>query len=195
MAAGSSSLWDATAAIAHCSTQPWTGRVWRYHADKYNGTDARGSLKTTGRFHRGADQFPATEIWMALYTSLGPEVALGERIRHTDSSTLRKLANQRQSQLRVELQAVLNLCAASGCADLNVVGLDKAGMCQPADYEKPQQIARAARTRVEALLVPSCTNFPEGNLIVFPDRLLPGSILVVEDTVDPDLFIDWDSLP
>lgn len=192
MAADASTPWDASEAIAHCPVGPWTGVVWRYHARKYSGDDAAGSLKATGRFHRGSDKFPASETWMALYTSLAPQVALGERLRHTQPSTLGKLANQRQSRLRVELQTVLDLCNESGCSSLNVSGLSKADLCRPRDYERCHQIAHAARARAEAMLVPSCTNFPEGNLILFPDRLLPGSGVSIEETVDPDLFIDWD---
>lgn len=194
MTADASTPWDASAAIAHCPVQPWTGVVWRYHARAYRADDAAGSLKTTGRFNRGSDKFPVSETWMALYTSLAPQVALGERIRHTQPSTLGKLAHQRQSRLRVQLQAVLNLCHTDGCTGLNIPGLSKTDLCHPRDYERCHQLAQAARHRAEAMLVPSCTNFPEGNLILFPDRLMPGSELMVEETVDPDLFIDWDRL-
>ena len=192
MTIGGSAQWEASVAIAHCPVRPWTGIVWRYHARKYSGDDAAGSLKATGRFHRGSDKFPVSATWMALYTSLAPQVALGERLRHTQPSTLGKLAHQRQSRLRVELQAVLNLCNEPACTGLNVSGLSKADLCHARDYERCHQIAQAARQPAEAMLVPSCTNFPEGNLLLLPDRLLPGSGLTIEETVDPDLFIDWD---
>ncbi len=194
MAAGSLSKWDASAAIRHCSIQPWTGVVWRCHTRKYAGDDATGSLGTTGRFNRGTDTFAAHESWPALYTSLAMHVALGERLRHTTRESLKTLANQRLSQLQVNLQAVLNLCAPGGCTDIDVAGVDVNSLCQPMDYEKTHQIAEIARVTVEALLVPSCTKFPEGNLIVFPDCLRSGSRLIVEETLDPDLFIDWDSV-
>lgn len=194
MAVGSASTWDASTAIAHCPTQPWTGQVWRYHSSKYAGDDASGSLKMSGRFNQGVDKFPSADIWMVLYASLGRQVALGERIRHTTSSTLAKLANQRESRLRAELHVVLNLCAPGGYTEFDVVGLDAIRMCDPRIYTPTQKIAQIARNRVEALLVPSCTRYPEGNLIIFRDRLLPGSVLHVEETVDPDLFIDWDSV-
>lgn len=193
MAEGSASTWDAASAIANCPTMPWTGLVWRYHATRYAGDDPAGSLLVSGRFNRGKDQFPEAETWAALYTSRGPHVALGERLRHTTPATLSRLANQRQSRLRIQLQSVLNLCSPSGCAELNVpqLGLDE--LCRPADYAKTQEIARVARKHVEALLVPSCTQFPEGNLIIFADRLRMGSVVTVEDTVDPDLYIDWEN--
>jgi hypothetical protein len=112
------STWDVSAAIKNCPAQPWSGQVWRCHSRKYAGDDAGGSLKTTGRFNRGADKFATHETWSALYTSLALHVALGERLRHTTSSSLRTLANQRLSRLHVKLQAVLILCAGSGCAEL-----------------------------------------------------------------------------
>jgi hypothetical protein len=62
------------------------------------------------------------------------------------------------------------------------------------DYGKCQQIAQMAREVAEALLVPSCTRFPEGNLIIFTDRLRMESSLEVVDTQDPELFIDWENL-
>lgn len=194
MAECSASTWDAVSAIAHCQTMPWAGLVWRFHSTRYAGDDPGGSLLVSGRFNRGTDRFAPPDTWSALYTSLGPQVALGERLRHTTPSTLSKLANQRQSRLKVELQAVLNLCAASGCAHLNVAGIDLNDLCRPTDYTQTQEIARVARERVEALLVPSCTQFPEGNLIIFPDCLRSRSVVVVEDSVDPDLFIDWENV-
>lgn len=193
MPESSASTWDAAAAIADCPTVPWVGTVWRYHATRYAGNDPGGSLRVSGRFNRGTDRFPPHETWAVLYTSLGPHVALGERLRHTTPSTLSLLANQRQSRLRVEFQAVLNLCAQSGCSDLNVAGIDMNALCHPTHYARTQEIARVARERVEALLVPSCTQFPEGNLIIFPDRRRSDSSITVEDTVDPDLFVNWEN--
>lgn len=193
MAAGSPSTWDASAAISRCSIQPWTGVVWRCHTRKFAGDDATGSLGTTGRFNRGADTCAANESWPALYTSLALHVALGERLRHTTRESLKSLANQRLSRLRVTLHAVINLCAPGGCAEIDVAGIDLHSLCQPTDYERTHQIAEIARVTVEALLVPSCTRFPEGNLIVFPDHLRPGSILHVEETQDPELFVAWES--
>lgn len=194
MAAGSPAEWDAVAALETCPINAWSGDVWRCHSRRYGGDDAAGSLKSTGRFNRGTDKFEVSEIWPALYTSMAPHVALGERLRHTTPRSLSQLGNQRLSRLRVRLHAVLDLCAATGCADLAVVGLDMDSLCRPADYEKSHRLAQIARDRAEALLVPSCTRFAEGNLIVFPDRLLAESSIVVEETVDPDLFVDWENV-
>ena len=194
MAAGLPSTWDAAAAMRDCPVRPWSGEVWRCHSRRYDGNDAGGSLRTTGRFHRGVDKFPAHESWPALYTGLAMHVALGERLRHTTPDSLRQLGNQRLSRLRVKLQAVLILCAASGCAEIGVAGLDSTSLCHPVDYDKCHQIAQIARNIAEALLVPSCTRFPEGNLIIFSDRLRMESSVEVEDIQDPELFIDWENL-
>jgi hypothetical protein len=93
--------------------------------------------------------------------------------------------------LRVELQAVLVLCAPAGCAETGIDGLELETLCDPVDYRRCQQIAVIAREVAEALIIPSCTRFAEGNLVIFPDRLLPESSILDEETQDPDLFIDW----
>jgi hypothetical protein len=190
-AADETSARDAIAAIRDCPVQPWTGEVWRCHSRKYRGDDPGGSIRTTGRFHRGPDKFPVSESWPALYTGLALHVALGERLRHTTPETLSQLGNQRISRLRVELQAVLVLCAPAGCAETGIDGLELETLCDPVDYRRCQQIAVIAREVAEALIIPSCTRFAEGNLVIFPDRLLPESSILVEETQDPDLFIDW----
>jgi hypothetical protein len=194
VAAESPSSWDVTAAINTCPIQPWAGSVWRCHSSKYAGNDAAGSLCATGRLNRGADRFEAQEIRPALYTSLALHVALGERLRHTTAATLKMLANQRMSRLRVELEAVLILCAPGDCAEFGTVGLDMDRLCRPADYEMSHQVAAIARNLAEAMVVPSCTKFPEGNLIIFPDRLQTESVVEVVEILDPDLFVDWDNL-
>jgi hypothetical protein len=148
----------------------------------------------SGRFNRGLDAFSEAVCWKALYTSTAQHVALAERIRHTSASTLRKLANQRMSRLHVNVQEVVIACAPAGCAELAVHGLTFEDLCQPRDYRFSQELARAARSISEALLVPSCTGFPEGNLIIFPDRLRPGSVVLVEESLEPNLYIDWDTL-
>lgn len=190
MAAGGEHDWDAATAIAACPVTPWTGVVWRYHARKWAGDDAAGSLKVTGRFNQGRDQFP-DDAWLVLYTSLGPQVALGERLRHLTPSTFTNLRHERQSRLWVILQRVLDLCAPDDRTQSRISGLSAADICQPLSYTRTHQLAKVARESVEGIVVPSCTNYPEGNLIVFPDQLLPGSAITVQQTVDPDLVVDW----
>lgn len=193
MAPAESGFWDA-AAVKRCPRIPWEGMVWRCHSRRYAGDSAAGSLQVTGRFNQGSDRFPASAAWPALYTSLGQHVALGERIRHTTPSSLASLANQRISQLLVKLQVVLDACAPTECAELGISGLTRDDICRPADYTKTHEIARVARQFAEALLIPSCTRFPEGNLIIFPDRLLPGSSISIVSSLDPDIFVDWDNI-
>ena len=183
--------WDATAAVNACRTIPWSGEVWRCHGRAYPGDSAAGSLTVTGRFNRGRDRYPAHDTWPALYAALAQHVALGERIRHTTPEALRSLGNQRISRLSIDLHVVLVACAPSGCADVGVPGLSWEDLRHPADYTKTHEFARVARGSVEALLVPTCTRFPEGNLIIFPDRLLPRSGVHLLDSQDPDLFVDW----
>jgi RES domain-containing protein len=194
MAAEEPALWDASAAVNACQVVQWSGEVWRCHSRKYAADSAAGSLKVTGRFNRGTDKFPDHESWQALYTSLGQYVALGERIRHTTPESLRALSNQRLSRLRVELNYVLMACAQSGCSDLGVPGLTGAEICHFTDYTKTHELARVARESCEAMLIPSCTRFPEGNLIIFPDRLHATSSIQVLDSRDPDLYVDWNSI-
>ncbi len=180
------SSWDASVAVAACTLRPWSGSVWRCHGRQYAGDNAEGSLKVSGRFNRGTDTFPAHETWAVLYTSVAQHVALGERIRHTPVSNL--------SRLRVDLQVVICACLPERCAQLMTPGLDEADLCHLTDHRKIQAFALAVRTVAEALLIPSCTKFPEGNLIIFPDRMMPGSTILVEETQDPELVVDWDSL-
>jgi hypothetical protein len=188
------SPWSATAAIATCRVIAWSGDVWRCHSNRYPGDSAAGSLKATGRYDRGSDKYPTQETWPALYTALAQHVALGERIRHTTPAVLPTLAAQRISRLRVTLQRVLRACSPNGCHELAVSGLTNDDICRPADYSRTHALAEAARQRAEAFLIPSCTRFPEGNLIIFTDRLQPRSEIRVIDSVDPDLIVDWSSI-
>jgi RES domain-containing protein len=195
MAAAGPSSWDATAAVSACPIVSWSGEVWRCHSRRYAGDDAAGSLKATGRYNRGGDKYPVPETWPALYTALGQHIALGERLRHTTPAALSRLSEQRISRLTVRLQTVLDCCAAPDCVEPVVSGLVHADICRRSDYRMTHALAQAARRRgVEGLLIPSCTKFRGGNLIVFPDLLLPGSTVELIDSEDPDLFVDWGSL-
>lgn len=170
---------------------PWSGAAWRCHGRKYAGDDGAGSLLVTGRYHRGRDKFPEAEIWPALYTALAIHVALGERIRHTTPDSLQRMKTQRFSELEISLQRVLTLCATDGCVTLGLRHTNDGDLCDPINYEKCHQIAAFARNSAEAIIVPTCTGFPEGNLIIFPDRLDPASTIRVVRTIDPNLYVDW----
>ncbi len=175
----------------HCPIGPWSGNVWRCHSRKYAGDDPSGSLKVSGRYNCGRDKFADDATWPALYTSLAEHLALGERLRHTTPENLRNLANQRLSRLAVDLQAVIDLCAVVGLRASRLLGVGEEELCHPSEYRWTHYIGDVARARAEAMLMPSCTRFPEGNLIIFPDRLQTGSSIVVVDSVDPNLYVDW----
>src|SRR5687768_9212106 len=131
MAAAEPSPWDATAAVEACPIVFWAGDVWRCHSRRYAGDDAAGSLKTTGRYNRGRDRFPAEETWPALYTALAQHIALGERLRHTTPGALSRLSEQRISRLTVRLNAVLDCCSSPGCLVPTLPGLGHADICLP----------------------------------------------------------------
>jgi hypothetical protein len=191
MPVGGSVSWNLRTAIDACPIGPWRGEAWRCHTRRWPGDNADGSLKTTGRYHRGQDRFAAADVWPALYTGLAPHIALGEMLRHTRA--LPSLSSKRISRLDVNLSAVLD--GEGLIADVLHGAPNFDDLCRPMDYTLTHAIAQAARARdAEALLMPTCTRLNGNNLIVFPDRLLPDSFIVVLGTEDPDLFVDWDEL-
>ena len=190
-----SSAWDEAVAAGACPIVAWSSEVWRCHIRRYPGDDAGGSLRATGRYNRGSDRFPIEATWPALYTALAQHIALGERLRHTTPAALSRLSEQRISRLSVRLHIVLDCCAAPDCIEPAVPGLTQADICRPGDYRATHSFASAARLRgVEGLLIPSCTRFRGGNLIIFPDLLRLESNVALTDSEDPDLIVDWDSV-
>lgn len=162
---------------------PWSGRAWRFHGRRYAADDHGGSLRVTGRYHRGSDRFPDEETWPALYLALAPEVALGERLRHLSAETLGTLRSQRLTELDVRLGAVIDWRSLAG------VGMSLDELCAP-DYARTHELALAARrTGAEGMLLPSCTRLPPGVLVVFPDLLRPDSVVTIVGSVDPALTI------
>jgi RES domain-containing protein len=186
MTAVEESAWDIPAAIQSCKILPWSGVVWRSHSARWSADTADGSLKVSGRFNRGLDLYDQRDTWAVLYTSLSQAIALGERVRHTSPDALSHLSGFHISRLQIDLSAVLFACAADGCYEVGVPGLDLETLCGP-DYTQTQAFAWHVRQIAEAFLIPSCTAFPEGNLLIFPDRLRPGSQIRVIDHVTPNL--------
>ncbi len=158
--------------VAQCTGISWRGSVWRTHNVRYQPTDHGGSLRLSGRYHQAVDLFPVDQTWPALYLSLGPEVSLGEVVRHVSSNTqLQRLNNFLLSEIAVELEEVID---GRGLA---VIGLTSDELCPDLDYRLTQGLAAAAVGRgAEGIIVPSCTGLGD-NLVVFPDRMQPASRL------------------
>ena len=175
--------WNPAAAVATCPVIPWHGRAWRAHRRAYAATDHSGSLGVSGRYHRALDQFPEDQVWPALYLALGPEVCLGEVLRHIRPERLPLLNDYRISEIAVALATVLD------CRDLNAVGLTHDAIWQDDDYTIPQSLAAAALTcGVEAMLVPSATRLGD-ILVVFPTQLRASSRLELISSRDPQLYV------
>jgi RES domain-containing protein len=182
---------DWLSAVRACRIVPWSSTAWRFHSQRYTAASHGGSLKVTGRFHRGRDRYPEAETWPALYLALKLHIALDERLRHTTPQLLASLNGQRLSELRLGLHRVIVGCHLPDCARSAIPGISMGDLCRPHNYAKPHQVAAAARTMgVEGILVPSCTEFAGGNLVVFPDLLDTHSKIEVVRSEDPTLFIN-----
>jgi len=128
------------------------------------------------------DLFEEDKAWPALYTSLGPHVAMGEFTRHVRD--IAELSDVRLTKIRVSLVSVVD------CRDLGLLGITHAALLEDTDYAVGQGLARAAIVRrYEGMLVPSATRYPEGNLIIFPFERRPVSDIDEEEHVDPHLHV------
>ncbi len=62
------------------------------------------------------------------------------------------------------------------------------------DLDPPNPTQRHAAVAFEqsfeGLLVPSCTRFAGGNLVLFPTNLLPGSEVRIVRAEDPVLYVE-----
>ena len=144
----------------------WRGSAWRCHDARFPADSWEGSRYYTGRFHRAPDLFAGHDTWLALYTALGPEIALGEAIRYL-SPTMRKIADYRLTEVALTLAAVLDL------RDVATHGIDDTILLDDYDYTTAHSIAGAAvRRGADGLLVPSATRLGH-NIIVLPDNLGP----------------------
>lgn len=175
--------WNARTAIVNIQTGSWKGRAWRFHRRTYGTTDAGGTLLVSGRYHRGSDQFPRSEVWAALYLALSPEVSLGEVLRHFSPHLLPQLNEYRLSEIELELEAVLD------CRDAAALGLSPEDLIRDYDFTITQEVAAAAIAQgAEGILVPSATGLGE-NLVVFPAQLHSTSRLAVVGGRDPRLYV------
>jgi RES domain-containing protein len=175
--------WNPAAALAACPTMPWSGNVWRIHKQKYPATDPGGSLKVTGRYHRGLDQFTSTDTWLALYVALNPETCMGELLRHFSPELYPLLNSYRLTELAVDLRSVAD------CRDPEVLGLSIADIVDDVDFSTTHRLGEAAyRSGSEGMLVPSATALGD-NLVVFTTNLHPGSRIHVLSTREPRLYV------
>ena len=170
-------------AVASRPLGPWRGTAWRMHARRYAPLDPGGALLFSGRYHRGRDRFPPDETWPALYLALGPEICLGEVLRHLTPERLSRLNDYRLSEIALDLTATLD------CRDATAFGLPHDALLHDTDHRVTQELAAAAVAHgVEGLPVPSATLLGD-NLVVFPASLGSGSRLEAVAARDPRLFV------
>lgn len=156
------------------------------HAARYGAEDPGGSYRVSGRYHRGGDHFEAAEVFPALYLATAPEVCLGELQRHLTAAMLPRLNSYLLTELRVSLGAVLDITLPEK------VGLATKDLMHDTEYYLTQAIGAAARELgAEAILVPSASRLGT-NLVVFTDRLRPGSILEGVSSRAPRLYVEDD---
>lgn len=176
--------WDAATAVAACPVLGWEGRLWRAHARRYPATDPGGSLGTSGRYHRGRDQFPEDRAFSALYLSTGPEICLGEVYRHVTPELLPSLNNLRVSELSARLTAILD------CRDPEFLGLRPEDLLHDNDVEVTRSIGTAAFAGgAEGILALSATRLGD-NLILFPFHLRADSRITAVSSRDPRLYVE-----
>src|SRR5207248_2241888 len=98
--------WDAAGALARQPLTGWRGRAWRAHWQRYDALDPGGSLRFSGRYHRGRGRVPERDAWPALFLATGRDIALGEVVRHLTAEQWRLLNAHRISEVAVTLAAV-----------------------------------------------------------------------------------------
>lgn len=154
------------------------------HAARYGAEDPGGSYRVSGRYHRGGDHFEASEVFPALYLATAPEICLGELQRHLTAAMLPRLNSYLLTELRVSLGAVLDITLSEK------IGLAPEDLMHDTEYSLTQAIGVASReVGAEAILVPSASRLGT-NLVVFTDRLRPGSILEGVSSRAPRLYVE-----
>src|SRR5215208_1841706 len=94
--------------------------VWRAHRGKYFPTDYAGSLRSSGRYHRGLDLFSnepvsyaVVRVWFALYTSLDRDSPQREMERYLGGLSPAEVENYLLTELLVDLAEVID-CSSAG---------------------------------------------------------------------------------
>lgn len=166
----------------------WRGTAWRFHRRRYAADDPSGSLRFPGRFHRG---------WPALYLSLRSHVAQGEISRHLTRDTFPLLRDAyRLTEFRVVLEDVHFFAEPPDFLDSTLATISGGDLCRDVDFAAAepivgQRLAAAAFDRgTEGILVPSCTGYAGGNLVLFPGHLRHGSRVDIVRSEDPTLYVE-----
>lgn len=178
----------AAAAVAACPVVPWRGPAWRFHKRRYAADDPAGSLHYPGRFHRG---------WPTLYLSLRSHIAQGEVSRHLTPRTIPLLRDgYRLTEFWLELDAVLVCCTMPDCVESLVPGVTRDDLCRDTDFQagplaSSQHLGAAALARgVEGMIVPTCTGYAGGNLVLFPLQVRAGSVVRIVRSEGPTLYVE-----
>lgn len=176
--------WDAADALAALPFVSWSGDTWRVHLARYQADDTTGSTIASGRFHRAQREYPSSDHWRALYLALGPDIPIGEMLRHFKGRPLMEVRLYRRTKLDVSVAQVID------CRDVVALGLAHGALLDDVRYTVGQGLGLAAvRRGAEGILVPSATRAGD-NLILFPDNLLPTSrVVVTTDVLDLTHFI------
>lgn len=175
--------WKPDEALDRCPAGPFRERVWRIHPAGYDATDWNGSLRESGRYHCGLDQFPEDRAWPALYTSKTPESCIleitGRNWEDLDTRTLEDLDSYLLTELDVSLATILN------CTNPDLLGLSRDDIIRDSEYRVTQAIGSAANAAgYEGLLTPSATEI-SNNLVIFPRNLRPRSRVVAIRSYPP----------
>lgn len=179
---------DAEALVRDTAISRWTGPAWRFHKRIYAADDPTGSLHTPGRFHW--DQ-------PTLYLALRSQSAQGEVSRHLNHDTVSLLRNSyRLTELWIELDIVLITCRQPACLESVMPGVTFDDLCADDNFTDDahtltRRLGSASCDRgVEGLLVPSCTGYEGGNLVLFPSNLRACSVIRIVRSEDPTLFVE-----
>jgi RES domain-containing protein len=175
--------WDAAVAIRACRRSARRRSAWRFHNRRYEATDAAGSLRFSGRYNRGLDEFPADQTWPALYLALAPEISIAENLRHVASwEQFTQLNDFVLTEISVKPTFILD------CRDIPSLRLSLSDLGDDYDYDIPQRLAEAALARgAEGILVPSTTGLGD-NLVLFPTQFRVGTRLEVDGLLEGRSF-------
>lgn len=164
---------------------PWTGVAYRLIPAQFAGT----ALSSIGSFRRGGRYNPR-EAFEALYLADTPLTALQEinLVRVTDAAILSAKSSPRLLlSVEVALAAVLDVTTVpvQDALDTNLQELTGSWLVMNAGgrIAPTQALGTTAYHHggFEALRVPSAQDPRAANLVVFPDRLRPGSRVRVYD--------------